>query len=140
MPPPLPPLPIDASLPEAIAALRAHGALVVVAPPGSGKTTRLPAAILDACSEREGRVILLQPRRVAARLAATRIAQERGGEVGGEIGYQVRFERRVSAATRLEILTEGLLTRRLQDDPFLEGVHTVILDELHERSLTLDLA
>ena len=140
MPPSLTPLPIDASLPEAIAALRAHGALVVVAPPGSGKTTRLPAAILDACPEREGRVILLQPRRVAARLAATRIAQERGGEVGGEIGYQVRFERRVSAATRLEILTEGLLTRRLQDDPFLEGVHTVILDELHERSLTLDLA
>jgi ATP-dependent helicase HrpB len=79
MPPSLPPLPIDAVLPEAIAGLKSRGSLVVVAPPGSGKTTRLPSAILDACPEREGRVILLQPRRVAARLAASRIAQERGG-------------------------------------------------------------
>lgn len=131
------PLPIDAALPAVLDALRAQGAVVVLAPPGSGKTTRVPQAVLDAIG---GRALLLQPRRVAARLCAARIAWERGGELGGEVGYQVRFERRVGPQTRLEVLTEGLLLRRLQEDPFLEGVDTVLLDEFHERSLHLDLS
>jgi len=110
---------------------------VVVAPPGSGKTTRVPPALLDVV---DGTVVVLQPRRVAARMAAQRIAQERGGRVGGEVGYRTRFERKVSSETRIEFVTEGLLLRRLQADPFLEGVGAVVLDELHERSLDIDLA
>lgn len=108
-----------------------------MAPPGSGKTTRVPPALLDVV---EGTVVVLQPRRVAARMAARRIAEERGGRVGGEVGYRTRFERKVSAETRIEFVTEGLLLRRLQADPFLEGVGAVVLDELHERSLDIDLA
>ncbi len=132
------PLPIDEVLPEVLAALGEAGAVVLVAPPGAGKTTRVPAALLDAGVE--GRVLCLQPRRVAARAAARRIAAERGVRLGKEVGYTLRFDAKTSADTRLELLTEGLLTRRLQSDPFLEGVGAVVLDEFHERSLHVDLA
>ncbi len=134
------PLPIDAALPALLPALEAGGQAVVVAPPGSGKTTRVPGAVLDAGLAGEGAVLVLQPRRVAARLAARRVAWERGCPIGEEVGYQVRYERRVGRASRLIFLTEGLLLRRLQADPFLEGVGCVVLDELHERSLHTDLA
>jgi ATP-dependent helicase HrpB len=139
-------LPVDAALPEIISALCAEGAVVLKAPPGAGKTTRVPPAMLEAGlaelddGRRRGQIVLLQPRRVAARAAATRIAEERGSEVGEEIGYQVRFERRASARTRLLVCTEGVFLRRLQDDPFLEDVAAVVFDEFHERSLDADLA
>ncbi len=114
----------------------------MVAPPGSGKTTRVPPAILDAglLAPEHPDVIVLQPRRVAARAAAARIADERGWRLGDQVGYHVRFERRFSARTRLRFLTEGVLTRQLLADPFLEGVGAVVLDEFHERSLDGDLA
>ncbi len=130
-------LPIDRYLPEAVAALREHGALVLTADPGAGKSTRLPPALLDSV---EGEILLLQPRRIAARSLATRIASERGGRLGGETGYAVRHERIGGRDTRLWVITEGLLTRRLTEDPLLEGVGCVILDEFHERSLHADLA
>ncbi len=135
---PRPSLPIDAALPALRDAVRASGAFVLVAPPGAGKTTRVPPALLDFGVE--GRVVLLQPRRVAARLCARRIADERGSRLGDEVGYQVRFDRRIGPNTRIEVLTEGLLLRRLQADPFLDGVGAVLLDEFHERSLTADLS
>ena len=131
------PLPIDAHLPSIVAAVREQGAAVVVAPPGSGKTTRVPPALLDGGVR--GRILVLQPRRVAARLAARRIASERGVRLGDEVGYTTRFDRRAGPRTRVELITEGLLTRRLQADPFLEGVGCVVLDEFHERSLNVDL-
>ncbi|MBK6847991.1 MAG: ATP-dependent helicase HrpB [Proteobacteria bacterium] len=131
-------LPIDALLPELVAAAGARGNLVVVAPPGTGKTTRLPPALLSA-AWLSGQVWLLEPRRLAARAAAARIAEERGWTLGHEVGFHVRFERRYHAATRLLVLTEGILTRRLLDDPALEGVGAVVLDEFHERSVHSDL-
>ena len=112
---------------------------VLVAPPGAGKTTRVPGALLDAGLVR-GEIVVLQPRRLAARLAAARVASERGGELGGEVGYEVRFDRRTSAATRIKFVTEGVLTRRLLADPELRGVGCVIIDEFHERHLDGDLA
>ena len=135
-------LPIDASLPRIMNALLGRRSAVVVAPPGSGKTTRVPPAILRAglLSADHPGVIVLQPRRVAARAAAARIAEEQGWALGEEVGYQVRFERRLSPKTRLRFLTEGILTRQLLDDPFLESVGAVILDEFHERNLNSDLA
>jgi ATP-dependent helicase HrpB len=134
-------LPIDASLPEIIAGLRG-GSLVIVAPPGSGKTTRVPPALAesDLIPDKNGAVVVLQPRRVAARAAAARVADERGWTVGTEVGYQVRFERRLTACTRIRYLTEGVLTRQLLDDPFLEGVSAVVIDEFHERNVEGDLA
>ena len=144
--PPRTSLPVDEVLPQLRAALRDAGAVVLKAPPGAGKTTRVPPAMLDAGlaeiagARRPGQIVLLQPRRVAARAAATRIVEERGGEVGDEVGYQVRFERRASARTRLLVCTEGVFLRRLQDDPFLEDVAAVVFDEFHERSLDSDLA
>jgi ATP-dependent helicase HrpB len=137
--PPPAPLPIDEAAPALIAALRDRGAAVLIAPPGSGKTTRAPLALLDAGLPAAGRTLLLQPRRVAARLAAKRMADERGTPVGGLIGWRVRFEDKTSRATRIEVITEGLLTRRLADDPLLDGVGMVILDEFHERSLHTDV-
>lgn len=133
-------LPIDRVLPALITAVKSHGAAVLVAPPGAGKTTRVPPALLDAGIAGDGRVLVLQPRRMAARATARRMAEERGSRLGGEVGYAIRFERRISDQTRIEVLTEGLLTRRLQHDPFLEGVGCVVLDEFHERSLHADLA
>jgi ATP-dependent helicase HrpB len=129
------PLPIDAHLEEIVATVRARRALVLTAPPGAGKTTRVPPALLD-----DGPLILLQPRRVAARALARRIAAERGWTVGEEIGWQVRFERRFSPRTRLLVATEGILTARLIEDPLLAGFRTIVLDEFHERSLHADLA
>lgn len=135
-------LPIDARLSDLVFQLSRHGSAVVVAPPGSGKTTRVPPAILRAgmLLPDHPRVLLLQPRRVAARAAAARIAAENGWTLGEEVGYQVRFERRESSRTRLLVATEGILTRRLLADPFLEGFGAVVLDEFHERSLHTDLA
>jgi len=133
-------LPVDDVLPRLISALASHRAAVLTAPPGSGKTTRAPPALLDAGLAGDGKVVVLQPRRVAARMTARRIAHERGVRPGDEVGWVVRFEDRTSAKTRLEVLTEGLLTRRLQADPFLEGVGVVVLDEFHERSLHADMA
>lgn len=133
-------LPIDEVLPEALAALRAHGGLVLVAPTGAGKTTRVPPALLDAGLAGEGQVVVLEPRRLAARAAARRMAQERGVELGGEVGYQVRFDRRAGRDTRLLVVTEGVLVRMLQEDPFLERIGAVVFDEIHERSLDTDLA
>lgn len=140
--PPLPPLPIDEVLPDLITALRARGSAVLSAPPGAGKTTRVPPALVAAglLGPDAPRVVLLQPRRVAARAAASRIAFEQGWTVGHEVGYQIRFEKRTRRDTRVEVVTEGILTRRLLSDPFLEGVGAVLLDEFHERSLHTDLA
>jgi ATP-dependent helicase HrpB len=135
------PLPIDDVIPDCLEKL-AGGSLVVTAPPGSGKTTRLPAAIVDSGRLGSGspNVVVLQPRRIAARAAARRVAEERGWDLGDRVGYHVRFERRLSDATRLRFLTEGVLTRQLLADPFLETVGAVVLDEFHERNLETDLA
>jgi len=132
-------LPIDVVLPDVVAAVRERGVAVLVAPPGAGKTTRVPGALLDAGLV-TGEIIVLQPRRLAARLAAARVASERGGELGAEVGYEVRFDRKVSSATKLRFVTEGVLTRRLLADPDLRGVGAVIIDEFHERHLDGDLA
>src|SRR5687767_3720749 len=136
------PLPIDPFLPDITSRLRASRALVLVAEPGAGKTTRVPPAILAAglLAGPHPNLVMLQPRRVAARAAAQRIAEENGWELGREVGYHVRFDRRVGPETRLRVLTEGILTRRLVDDPFLEGIGAVVLDEFHERSLHTDVA
>jgi len=130
-----PRLPIDVELPRVREALAGSRALVLVAPPGSGKTTRVPPALVA-----DGPVFLLQPRRVAARSIARRIAEENGWTLGQEVGFQVRFERRFSKDTRLLVATEGVLTRRLQSDPLLSAFRTIVLDEFHERSLHADLA
>src|SRR3954447_19459821 len=129
------PLPIDAHVAEIAAHVRAHRSAVIVAPPGSGKTTRIPPALAAI-----GRTILLQPRRVAARALARRIAVERGWTIGNEIGWQIRFERKFSDRTRLLVATEGILTARLQSDPLLSDFDVVILDEFHERSIHADVA
>ncbi|HEU4384580.1 MAG TPA: ATP-dependent helicase C-terminal domain-containing protein [Anaeromyxobacteraceae bacterium] len=134
------PLPIDPLLPEVVAALRRSPALVIEAPPGAGKTTRVPRALLEAGLCGEGQVVVLEPRRLAARLAARRVAEEMGERVGGTVGYQVRFEEVAGPRTRLRYVTEGLLTRRLVSDPRLAGVGAVVLDEFHERHLPGDLA
>lgn len=135
-----PPLPIDAALPAIVDSVRARRALVLVAEPGAGKTTRVPPALLDAGLAGDGEILVLEPRRLAARLAARRVAEERGERVGETIGFEVRFDRAVSAATRVRFVTEGILTRRLASDPTLRGVSCVVLDELHERNLHADIA
>ncbi len=136
----LTPLPIDPHLPRLAAAVKERN-LVLVAPPGAGKTTRLPPALLAAgVAGERGKVVMLEPRRVAARAAARRIAAEQGWELGGEVGFQVRFERVAGPRTRLLVVTEGVLVRMLQSDPFLDGIAVVVFDELHERSLDADLA
>jgi len=128
-------LPIDAVLPELIEALRAHPAVVLEAPPGAGKTTRIPPALLDLV---EGEIVVLEPRRLAARTAARRVAQELDDP--GLVGWQVRFEQRGSPRTRLWYVTEGILARRMLSDPGLRGVSAIVLDEFHERHLPGDLA
>ncbi|MEX2026594.1 MAG: ATP-dependent helicase HrpB [Pirellulaceae bacterium] len=138
--PNLAPLPIGDVLPALVDALRTRSAIVLRAPPGAGKTTRVPPAILDAGLAENGKIVVLQPRRVAARATAARISHERGTRLGDEIGYQVRFESRTGPRTRIEIVTEGILLRALADNPFLEGTNVVVFDEFHERSLTSDLA
>src|SRR5512144_2088655 len=134
------PLPIDPLLPEVVAALRRSPALVVEAPPGAGKTTRVPRAVLEAGLSGSGEVVVLEPRRLAARLAARRVAEEMGERVGATVGYQVRFEEVAGPRTRLRYVTEGLLTRRLVSEPTLPRVGAVVLDEFHERHLQGDLA
>ncbi len=135
------PLPIDPFLPEIARQVREHKRLVIVAEPGAGKTTRVPPYLLqqNLLTGPNNRIVMLQPRRVAARASAARIAYENGWELGREVGYQVRGEKRLGRDTRLAILTEGILTRHLVDDPFLDGVGCVILDEFHERHIDTDL-
>lgn len=118
--------------------LNQHHAAVVVAPPGAGKSTLLPLTMLSRGIQ--GRIVMLEPRRLAARQVALRMAQMLGEEVGQTVGYQVRFEKKISSKTRIEVVTEGILTRRMADDPTLEGVSCVIFDEFHERNLQSDLA
>ena len=129
-------LPIDSLLPELRATLAAHGQCVLQAPPGAGKTTRVPLALLDQVA---GRIVMLEPRRLAARAAAERMAETLGEGVGQRVGYRIRGEAKTGRATRIEVVTEGILTRMLQSDPSLEGVGAVIFDEFHERSLNADL-
>lgn len=133
-------LPIDAVLPELRAALAVNAAVVLEAPPGAGKTTRIPLALLDEFWLAGQSIVMLEPRRLAARGAAVYMAAELGEAVGERVGYRVRFENRVSQRTRIEVVTEGILTRRLQHDPELAGVGLVIFDEFHERNLHSDLA
>ncbi|HSU65279.1 MAG TPA: helicase-related protein, partial [Tepidisphaeraceae bacterium] len=136
------PLPIDSHLPLIVEQAGRSRSLVLVAEPGAGKTTRVPPALLrgKVLSQDHPNLVMLQPRRVAARASAERIAQENGWTLGNEVGYHVRFDRKISAQTRLRVLTEGILNRQLLDDPFLEGIGGVILDEFHERSLHTDVA
>ena len=140
MPPPLPKpsLPVDAVLPELLAALDASTAAVLIAPPGAGKTTRVPPALLDAPWLEGRKIFLLEPRRLAARAAAERMASERGERVGETIGLRARLDTRVGPRTRIEVVTEGVFTRMILDDPGLEGIGAVVFDEFHERSLDAD--
>ena len=131
-------LPVWAVVPEVNRLLATESALVVTAPPGAGKSTVLPLTMLEAFPE--GKILMLEPRRIAARQIAGRMASQLGEEVGETVGYRIRFEKRVSRRTRIEVLTEGVLTRMLVDDPSLEGVAAVLFDEFHERSLQTDLA
>lgn len=128
-------LPVDAYVDQIVATVREKRGAIIIAPPGSGKTTRVPPALIAL-----GPTILLQPRRVAARALTRRIAEEQGWKIGDEIGWQIRFEKRFSAKTRLLVATEGILTARLQSDPLLSDFNVVILDEFHERSIHADLA
>jgi ATP-dependent helicase HrpB len=131
-------LPIHAALDELIQALRSRGRAVLQAPPGAGKTTVVPLAMMQA-GLTDGRIVMLEPRRLAARAAAERMAETLGEPVGQTVGYRVRGESKVSKSTRIEVVTEGILTRRIQQDPELAGVGAVIFDEFHERSLNADL-
>ena len=133
-------LPIDDVMGQIVAALGAHAGVVIEAPPGAGKSTRVPPALLDAGLAGGRQIVMLEPRRVAARATARRIAEERGVRLGAEVGYQVRFDRRAGPDTQLLVITEGILTRWLQRDPLLDEVGVVILDEFHERSVHSDLA
>ena len=144
----LPDLPIVEVLDALCAALREHGRAVLAAPPGAGKTTVVPLALLDEPWRGDGTIVVLEPRRLATRAAARRMADlaagglaagRAGDAVGGLVGYQTRDERRIGPSTRIEVLTEGVLTRRLQRDPELPGVAAVLFDEVHERNLTTDL-
>ena len=133
-------LPIDEALPELTAALRAGNAAVLVAPPGAGKTTRVPLVLIDEPWAADKKILVLEPRRLAARAAAERMASTLGETVGDTVGLRVRFSSKVSRKTRIEVVTEGVFTRLILDDPSLDGVAAVLLDEFHERSLDADLA
>lgn len=129
-------LPIDDALPALLAAMAARGMAVLQAPPGAGKTTRVPLALLPGVT---GRLVMLEPRRLAARAAAERMAETLGEAVGQTVGYRIRGEAKVSGATRIEVVTEGILTRMIQSDPELRGIGCLVFDEFHERSLNADL-
>ncbi|MEZ1317346.1 ATP-dependent helicase HrpB [Pseudomonas fluorescens] len=133
-------LPIDEVLPALREALASRHEAVLEAPPGAGKTTRVPLALLDEAWLAGQTILMLEPRRLAARAAAERLASELGEKVGQTVGYRIRLDSKVGPDTRIEVVTEGILTRRLQDDPALEGVGLLIFDEFHERSLDADLA
>jgi ATP-dependent helicase HrpB len=133
-------LPVAEALPALTTALAAGRNAVLIAPPGAGKTTLVPLVLLDAPWRGDGRILVLEPRRLATRAAASRMASMRGEAVGQTIGYRTRLDAAVSSATRIEVITEGLLIRRLLSDPGLDGVAAVLLDEVHERSLESDLA
>src|SRR5215207_8177140 len=132
-------LPIDEALPELTAALRQRNAAVLVAPPGAGKTTRVPLVLAEEPWAADKKILVLEPRRLAARAAAERMAATLGQKVGETVGLRVRFGSRVSRATRIEVITEGVFTRLILDDPELAGVAAVLFDEFHERSLDADL-
>ncbi|MGJ4950993.1 ATP-dependent helicase HrpB [Bradyrhizobium sp. HKCCYLS20291] len=133
------PLPIDAVLDELSGTLARSNTAVLVAPPGAGKTTRVPLALRDAPWVGDNKIIVLEPRRIAARASAERMAKSLGGRAGDTVGYRVRFGSKVSRATRIEVVTEGIFTRQILDDPELTGVAAVLFDEFHERSLDADL-
>lgn len=133
------PLPIDAVLDELARTLTGHNAAVLVAPPGAGKTTRVPLALLDAPWLEGRKIIMLEPRRIAARASAERMARTLGERAGETVGYRVRFGSKISRATRIEVVTEGIFSRQILDDPELNGVAAVLFDEFHERSLDADL-
>jgi len=133
------PLPIDAVLDELAAALARQPTAVLVAPPGAGKTTRVPLALLDEPWVGDGKIIVLEPRRIAARASAERMAQTLGERVGETVGYRVRFGSKISRATRIEVVTEGIFAQQILNDPELHGVAAVLFDEFHERSLDADL-
>lgn len=133
-------LPIDDVLPALREALATRHEAVLEAPPGAGKTTRVPLALLNEAWLAGQTILMLEPRRLAARAAAERLASELGEKVGESVGYRIRLDSKVGPNTRIEVVTEGILTRRLQDDPALEGVGLLIFDEFHERSLDADLA
>jgi ATP-dependent RNA helicase HrpB len=133
------PLPIDSALPDLTARLRAGNAAVLVAPPGAGKTTRVPLVLAAEDWVQGRRILVLEPRRLAARAAAERMAQTRGERVGDAVGLRVRFGSKISRKTRIEIVTEGIFTRLILDDPMLDGIAAVLFDEFHERSLDADL-
>ncbi|MET4071687.1 ATP-dependent helicase HrpB [Bradyrhizobium sp. S3.2.6] len=133
------PLPIDAVLDDLSRTLEAHNAAVLVAPPGAGKTTRVPLALLDAPWAKGKKIIVLEPRRIAARASADRMAKSLGERAGETVGYRVRFGSKISRATRIEVVTEGIFTRQILDDPELSGVAAVLFDEFHERSLDADM-
>ena len=132
-------LPIDEALPALTAALRARNAAVLVAPPGAGKTTRVPLVLLDEPWAADKKILVLEPRRLAARAAAERMAATLGEKVGETVGLRVRFGSKVSRKTRIEVVTEGVFTRLILDDPSLDGIAAVLFDEFHERSLDADL-
>ena len=134
-----PDFPIQPLLPEVLRSLEAHPRLVLEAPPGAGKTTQVPLALLGAPWRGDGRILMLEPRRVAARAAAGFMARQLGEQPGETVGYRIRFESKISARTRVEVVTEGILTRMIQDDPTLEGVAAIVFDEFHERHLAGDL-
>jgi ATP-dependent helicase HrpB len=132
-------LPIDEALPRLTSALAGHATAVLVAPPGAGKTTRVPLVLMGEPWARSAKILVLEPRRLAARAAAERMAATLGEKVGETVGYRVRFGSKVSRATRVEVVTEGIFTRMIVDDPSLDGVAAVLFDEFHERSLDADL-
>ena len=134
-----PSLPIDSALPELTASLRAQSAAVLVAPPGAGKTTRVPLVLAGEAWARGKKILVLEPRRLAARAAAARMAATLGEAVGATVGYRVRFDSKVSRATRIEVVTEGVFTRLVLDDPSLAGIAAIAFDEFHERALDADL-
>jgi ATP-dependent helicase HrpB len=135
----VPAFPITPLLPEIRASLAGHPRLVLEAPPGAGKTTQVPLALLDAAWLAGRKIVMLEPRRIAARAAAQFMAQQLGEVVGQTVGYRIRFESKVSAATRIEVVTEGILTRLIQHDPELTGIGAIVFDEFHERHLAGDL-
>ncbi|HKJ05748.1 MAG TPA: helicase-related protein, partial [Geopsychrobacteraceae bacterium] len=133
-------LPIDTILPDLKSALADHRIVILQAPPGAGKTTRVPLALVDADWLQGQKILMLEPRRLAAGNAARYMAELRQEEVGQTVGYTIRYQRQASKQTRIEVITEGILTRRLQSDPELKGVGLIIFDEFHERNLNSDLA